>query len=429
MNATFLRTLILASALALQPAAAGAVTFIVNVAGQDKPDANPGDGKCSHSLTLDPEQFAVCTLRAAIMEGNATPLNNSVLILLTPGETYPITIAGSAENAAAKGDFDILRSMTIRVPEGFASRAIIDAKVIDRAFEIVAASTLYGLEIRNGFRSDRNGTAILSTKAATRFVQMDINHNQVGEQGGESACILAGSFILDTSRVHHNGTTTNPASAICGGAITITQSTIDNNAGAGVLMLGVQTQLGTLTMRTSTVSSNGTSGVFLKNSDGSIQNSTIAKNKETQLQYASNLNEPLELTVKGSIIDGSDSQFDACNTNQHDFGQAAFTTAWNAYSDLSCFSDIFVDNSLHEADIRLTPLDDFGGLTPTHSLMANSEVIDSAPASVCNNFPVDQRGFTRPISHNGQPMPRCDTGAVELQVGEQQDVVFSDDFE
>lgn len=90
----------------------GAATFIVNTS-SDLVDANPGDGLCA--TTADPKDpLAQCTLRAAVMEANATPGLN--LIELSRGISYVLTLAGTDTDAApnaAVGDLDVTDSVVI----------------------------------------------------------------------------------------------------------------------------------------------------------------------------------------------------------------------------------------------------------------------------------------------------------------------------
>lgn len=82
----------------------------------DIPDIAPGDGFCTVVANPDdPTDPAICTLRAAIMEANASP--NQDTIILEPGATYLVSIPGAEEDNAASGDLDILYPVIIRVPE------------------------------------------------------------------------------------------------------------------------------------------------------------------------------------------------------------------------------------------------------------------------------------------------------------------------
>lgn len=90
----------------------------------DAVDASPGDGVCATA-------GGDCTLRAAIMEANALPGEDT--IELPPG-TYTLSIPGAGEDAAATGDLNILESLAIH--GGGVENTIIDAAGIDRIFNI-----------------------------------------------------------------------------------------------------------------------------------------------------------------------------------------------------------------------------------------------------------------------------------------------------
>ncbi len=63
----------------------------------DTVDANPGDGICA-------DINGNCSLRAAIMEANAGPGGQTIVM---PAGTYTLTLIGTHENDAATGDLDI----------------------------------------------------------------------------------------------------------------------------------------------------------------------------------------------------------------------------------------------------------------------------------------------------------------------------------
>ena len=89
------------------PAVQAGSTFVVDSTA-DEPDATPGDGVCASTPS------GKCTLRAAIMEANALPGADSVVL---PSGTYTTQIGGSTaygEDAGAKGDLDITDDLTFR---------------------------------------------------------------------------------------------------------------------------------------------------------------------------------------------------------------------------------------------------------------------------------------------------------------------------
>ena len=77
-------------------------TFTVNST-LDAVDANPGGGT---ALTANGQ----ITLRSAIQEANALAGGDTLSL---PAGTYTLTIPGTGENGAAKGDLDITGDLTI----------------------------------------------------------------------------------------------------------------------------------------------------------------------------------------------------------------------------------------------------------------------------------------------------------------------------
>jgi Ca2+-binding RTX toxin-like protein len=106
----------------------------------DTVDVDPGDRS---SADLDGNS----TLRAAIMEANAQPGADSIVLL--PG-TYRLTIAGQDENDTRSGDLDVTEALTI-IGAGDGS-TIIDAAGLDRAFHVIAGASLnlMGVTVING---------------------------------------------------------------------------------------------------------------------------------------------------------------------------------------------------------------------------------------------------------------------------------------
>jgi Ca2+-binding RTX toxin-like protein len=115
----------------------------------DTVDINPGDFS---SADVDGNS----TLRAAIMEANARPGEDSILCL--PG-TYRLTLAGRDENNALTGDLDITDSLTI-IGAGDGT-TFIDAGGLDRIFHVFAGTSLQleGVTLING-NSDFGGAIL-----------------------------------------------------------------------------------------------------------------------------------------------------------------------------------------------------------------------------------------------------------------------------
>jgi hypothetical protein len=80
------------------------------------------------------------------------------------------------------------------------------------------------------------------------------------------------------------------------------------------------------------------------------------------------------------------------------------------------------------ADPKLGPLENNGGPTQTHALLAGSPAIDGGNPGGCRDnlgalLTTDQRGFPRPVDGNNDSVVRCDIGAYELFSGSNTSVV------
>ena len=111
----------------LWPGAPAATPFQVDSTA-DAPDAKPGDGVCQSAR-------GGCTLRAAVMEANASRGANAIRI---PAGIYRLEIAGRNENGARTGDLDVTDSLSIRG----AGSTIVDGGALDRVFEVLAPASL-----------------------------------------------------------------------------------------------------------------------------------------------------------------------------------------------------------------------------------------------------------------------------------------------
>src|SRR5439155_6274327 len=70
---------------------------------------------------------------------------------------------------------------------------------------------------------------------------------------------------------------------------------------------------------------------------------------------------------------------------------------------------------IENADPLLGPLQDNGGATQTHALLAGSPAIDAGDNNGCPG--TDQRGIARPVDANSDGVAICDIGAFEAPAG------------
>ena len=84
------------------------------------------------------------------------------------------------------------------------------------------------------------------------------------------------------------------------------------------------------------------------------------------------------------------------------------------------------------ADPKLRPLQNNGGPTQTHALLAGSPAIDAGDPGGCRDnlgslILKDQRDFARHVDGNNDGIARCDIGAVEFDAGSATLVDFDGD--
>ena len=143
---------------------AKAAVFNVNVTIQDAVDNNPGDGECRIS------SGDFCTLRAAVMEANALP--GTDVIVLPGNATITLDITGTG-NSAATGDLDITESVligTFIVPDD--ELPVIDASALDnRIFDVRPSTDTFTLQrvILSG-GSNTSGGAIYVRDGVTGWI-------------------------------------------------------------------------------------------------------------------------------------------------------------------------------------------------------------------------------------------------------------------
>lgn len=125
----------------------------------DLPDTRPGDGICDASGR---RSRPTCTLRAAVMEANAT--RGEDRILLESGR-YSLNRPGAHENAGSTGDLDISDHVAIL---GSPGGTVVDGAGLDRVFHVVDD----GLKI--GFRRIAiTGGAVPVTGTGAGGIQVD----------------------------------------------------------------------------------------------------------------------------------------------------------------------------------------------------------------------------------------------------------------
>ena len=384
-------------------------TWIVSntvTSGIDTPDSNPGD-------RLAKDVNGVATLRAAIMESNASPGSD---VILLGARTHTFSRDGRYEDDSFTGDLDIKGVVTIR---GVGPRTtFINAADLDRAFHVFAGATLtlenltiIGGEAFDGGAIFNQGTVILNN--------VNIRLNEAYSQGG--GIFNAAGADLRVSRS------------------SISQNTAGSRGGA-VYNLGATTYIST-TISTNVAASRG-GGLFNENAaSSSLINVTVARNVAASrggglYNESSDVRPviPPTTTIGNSIIEGNSTTARVPATNAT-IGRDMFGAVRSLGSNLIQVLD---RRFLTGTDAGLLTSDKFGrDATPlasslnglsyavgtgvgAHPLKPGSLAVDGGSNTVFPTTPLlaqqDVVGNPRLIEGNRDGVVTIDVGAVELLV-------------
>ena len=459
-------------------APAQAAVFTVN-SPADAVDANPGNGVCETA-----SGNGVCTLRAAIQEANALagadtitlPPNSYLLNVVTElGITDSLTITGGgAPTTVIDGNRSVrpngrvlaigsgitvsISGVTIRNGgTGGGGGGIFNAGTLTATNSTVTgnaagedgggifndAGTLTLINsIVSGNNAGVDGGGILNNPGGTlTLTNSTVSGNTAGDDGGGIRNITGGTLTLTNSTVSGNdagddgggirnfGTTNVFSSTIANNRAGLNSS--PNNIGGGGVFNG-----GTLTLTNSTVSGNvarnNGGGIFNESTADSFS-STIANNRADADSNGSG--------IGGGVFNLSGNTFNFQNTiiannqvgsNPNNIRDCAGTLTSKGYNLIRITPPgecnvAPVTGDVFSSDPLLGPLQNNGGSTQTHALLAGSPAIDGGNPGGCGDnlgaLLTDQRGFPRSIDGNNDSVARCDIGAYELFTGSNTSVV------
>ena len=380
--------------------AVAAAPFVVDTTA-DSHDGVPGDGVCA-------DASGDCSLRAAAEETNALA---GADVITVPAGTYTYTIASR-----------ISLSDDITVTGSGSASTVVNAAGLAGVF-FASWQTMPDIDVTI------SGLTITGANPRGIEVGPGTNLNIVdcviaGNTGSVGSGVFSeGTVSIVDSTVRDNVTEGEFGGGIfngAGGSMTISGSTIRGNAatspsvhtkGGGIF------NGGTLTVTNSTVSGNGADlggGIYnWPTWSVSLVNSTVALNTAGNSRGGAGIyNDGGSLTLKASILDENWSpaiRSDCQST------VAPTSGGYNLISDgTGCMwvagtGDI-VGTAASPLSVGLGPLQDNGGLTETHALLAGGPplAINQIPASSCS-VEVDQRGVVRPQGD------ACDKGAFEVR--------------
>ncbi|MFN8559030.1 MAG: DUF11 domain-containing protein [Dehalococcoidia bacterium] len=212
-----------------------AAAFVVNDLG-DAVDAAPGNGVCATA-------GAVCTLRAAIQEANASAGPDTITL---PLGQITLTLLGRGEDGATTGDLDINGDLTITGPGAPGSRVF--AGGIDRVFHVRngAKVTMSGFLVSGGnatLAGENGGGILVDAGSELTLTNVWVGNgaafrNDVGNATGAGGGVAnLGKLTLNQSRVQDNRTLQGGGGGLfngLGATLTMVGGVINGNRCFGV---------------------------------------------------------------------------------------------------------------------------------------------------------------------------------------------------
>ena len=378
-------------------------TFIVNRT-DDAPDANTVDNVCDADLVTPGQQ---CTLRAAIVQANATAGADVISFSLPANSIINLTAGTLTVNQSVEIRGSGARNLTVRRATGQAVPVFHLFNIIGPAYnssETIIVS-ISSLTMENGLGSTNSGGGIYSFGAVTLNLTEVALRNNRGSKGG--GIFNAGNILNIIHSTLNDNTAADSGGAIYNsyGTVNIANSTIAGNAaasGGGIFNSDDNNNI-VLTLNNVTVSNNDAAvgGGVTNQRTALVRNTIIAGNTAHQTP---DINGISDFTSLGNNLIGKSDFF------------VGFLN--NVGNDL-------VGTSAAPVNPLLEPLRNNGGQTDTMALIPASPAVDAGNPCVVNAFcplnnpPVllltDQRrdaSFPRLIGNS------VDIGAYELKVPE-----------
>ena len=212
LRALLLLTLLPLSLATAAPGAGASTSASIRVT--TTVDAITADGRCSL-------REAIRSANLDLAVGGCVAGHGADTIVLAPG-TFPLTIAGVAENAALTGDLDLTGQLTIR--GAGAPATLVDGRGLDRVFHVQAGarvildaiSVLHGLASA-GASASVNAGAGISNHGNLTITNSRITHNETSAGG-------LGGGIFNSAMLTVRDTTIDDNVADLGGGIYSTGS-------------------------------------------------------------------------------------------------------------------------------------------------------------------------------------------------------------
>jgi hypothetical protein len=301
------------------------IAFTVNTT-RDAIDRDPADWSCA-------DELGDCTLRAAIMQSNALPGQQTVSL---PVGTYALTILGPDEDAGATGDLDVRDGLVL--VGAAAEETIIDGNGIDRVLEIAGEpllpSEISGITITGGsgqmlethehwsagglymagvevllsgmiFRGNTSkhsgAIGLVDSELIVTNSLFEANQGWYtigGPDDGMGAVTMFSSVIRDN--------VARAAVSLDLGRVEISDTLITRNGAEGQTSWGVSVREGLVHISHSSITDNDGAGLRLSQSDGDVSNSTISGNGGSGIDCFDSSGVLRNSTVSGNGLLGID---------------------------------------------------------------------------------------------------------------------------
>jgi len=362
----------------------------------------------------------VNALIAAINTSNVNGVPDT--INLAVNGTYTINTSDS-DTDGPNGLPSINSSITINGNGATIQRSSAGGTLNFRIFHVAATGnvSMSGMTIRNG-NTTSDGGGIYNDGGNVTMTSCTISDNTAGDDGGGLYNNDYGNVTMTGCTV--SGNTVEGAGKGGGiysdtGDLTMTDCTVSSNTAQdnGGIYSG-----GPLTMTNCTVSGNTATrdmaGIY--NHNATMTNCTVSGNTadgEAGGIYSDGTLELINCTISGNtantdgggIFNYGGKVIMMCTIL---YGNSANVSGNNIYNISGGFytaTESIVDEPLGSApNPLLGPLQDNGGPTETHALLAGSPAIDGCTGGNCT-VDTDQRGITRP------QLIACDVGAYEYE--------------
>jgi hypothetical protein len=324
----------------------GALAAVFNVdATFDDIDANPGNGICSTG-GIETGEFDACTLRAAVMEANALPGDDTIIL---PAGTYSLTEFGKFDNSGFEGDLDIHESVTI-VGAG-STLTIIDASALkDRAIDILPPPAARATPILANNASISGVTIVGGTAPLTEGTSAGGGGLRNRDTLILSDCLVTGNTAQFTEG---GGGVLNEGTLLVDNCdITFNNADQTDDGGGGVLSYGAATILDSLISHNSAVNTLGGGGGLANEGTMLVERSILDTNAADDSESGGGgiVHAGQELVLRDSTIIGNSASvaFQNC-------GSMAGGGGISLIADFAFVSGTTIDGNITAADCEGQP--------------------------------------------------------------------------